>query len=192
MVTTNIKIEGLKELDAILKSFPARLEKNILRTALRQSSNVLRDAARQNASSMPGIAKNIKVKSLKSSPQLTYMATAVDKTPESYYARFVEFGTASHYAGLNNKTPVKYTIKPKNKKALAFEIGGEAGSQKIIASKIESSGRRATPFMRPAIDASINQMITTFKLAVNARIKMEFGSLPRQRVTASLLESIDT
>lgn len=190
MASTDVKIEGLKELDAILKAFPARLEKNILRTALRQSANVLRDVARQKAPTS-GIAKNIQVRSLKSSPQMVYMATAVNKTRESYYARFLEFGTAKYYNGLNKRPPAQYEIKPKTKKALAFEVKGEAGSETVFASKVVNEGLSPRPFMRPAIDQSLNDMIRVFKLAVNARIQMEFGKIPRQRVTSGLLQELE-
>jgi HK97 gp10 family phage protein len=187
MATSTIQIKGLRELDAILKAFPARLEKNVLRTALRQSANVLRDAAKARAPSQ-GIAKNITVRSLKSAPQTVYMATAVNKTRDSYHARFLEFGTASYYQGLNTKPASEYAIKPKRKKALMFEVGGEAGSTKIFASKIISKGAAPKPFMRPAIDASLNEMINVFKLAIKLRIQMEFGQIPRQRVTGGLIE----
>lgn len=187
MATTNIQIKGLRELDSVLKDFPARLEKNILRTALRQSANVLRDAAKARAPSQ-GIAKNITVRSLKSAPQTVYMATAVNKTKDSYYARFVEFGTASYYQGMNKKPAPEYTIKPKTKKSLMFEVGGEAGGTKVFAAKVVSRGAAPKPFMRPAIDASLNEMINVFKLAIKLRIQMEFGQIPRQRVTSGLLE----
>lgn len=57
--------------------------------------------------------------------------------PSAKHAPYVEFGTSPH------------VIKPKNKKALAFQAGGKT----VVVKQVRHPGTRAQPFVRPAYDA---------------------------------------
>ena len=57
--------------------------------------------------------------------------------------KHIEFGTNPH------------VIRPANKKALAFEIGGE----KIIVRKVNHPGTRPNPFIRSTINSKLPKII---------------------------------
>jgi HK97 gp10 family phage protein len=178
MSKTDIYVEGLAQLQKILDTMPARIEKNILRSSLLQGANVLRDAARERAPSQ-GIAKNIHTRSEKTAAGKVSYLTGVYKTPDSYYAGFLEYGTASYYEGRGRTIGRPYEIKPKNKKALTIGDNLRAYST--------SSGVRPQPFMRPTLDQNYNKAINTFRMTAIIRIQMEFGITPKRRITSSFV-----
>lgn len=142
-------IKGGKELDEFLKSLPAKVEKNIMRSALRAGVNVLKDAAKQNVPVKSGdLRRSIKV----STGSRGGIVTAKVQT-NMWYAHFVEFGTAAH------------TIKAKGKGMLAF--GG------IFARAINHPGAKAKPFMRPALDSRTDAAIEAVTNRVRERLTAE-------------------
>lgn len=62
--------------------------------------------------------------------------------PDTEYAAFVEFGTKPH------------VIEAKNKKALAFSMGGN----KVIVKRVNHPGTRAQPYVRPAFEAWVDSL----------------------------------
>ena len=180
MAATDIFVEGLAQLQKILDTMPARIEKNILRTALLQGANVLKDEAKKVAPT-PGIANSIRVKRQKTNPgKVSYLA-GVYKTPDSFYAGFLEYGTASYYEGRGRTVGQPYEIKPKNKKALKIGSNFRAYSS--------SKGVRPQPFMRPMLDKNYNKALNAFRMAAILRIQMEFGLTPKRRVTGALVRA---
>jgi HK97 gp10 family phage protein len=67
------------------------------------------------------------------------------------HAFFVEFGTWSY----NELAPQSgtYEIKPINAKALRFDVGG----QTVFAKSVQHPGIKAQPFMRPALQDTIEE-----------------------------------
>ena len=59
------------------------------------------------------------------------------------HGKFVEFGTPPH------------VIRPKNKKALAFKVGGE----NIIVKEVHHPGTRPNPFIRTTINTKLVKII---------------------------------
>ena len=59
------------------------------------------------------------------------------------YGKYVEYGTPPHI------------IRPKNKKALAFKMGGED----IIVKEVHHPGTRPQPFIRPFFNTKLGQSI---------------------------------
>jgi len=57
--------------------------------------------------------------------------------PTAKHAPYVEFGTRAH------------EIRAKNKKALAFKVGGNM----VVVQKVNHPGTKARPFVRPAFEA---------------------------------------
>lgn len=79
---------------------------------------------------------------LRQSIQIRILNQKVIIGPDTDYANFVEFGTAPH------------EIKPKNKKALAFRVGGKT----VIVKSVHHPGTKAQPFVRPAFDAWVDTL----------------------------------
>lgn len=166
-------IKGTKELIEFLSNLPLKLEKNILRSALRAGAGVIAKEAKAKVPvGMGNLKKSIRTGSnVRKGGVEAYVRAggrknkSKDKDQSAFYAQFVEFGTAYH------------PIKPKNKKALKFKA--KDGSTRL-ASQVLHPGAKAQPFMRPAYDAKSEQAM----YAVSNRI--------RQRLTKAGLNAPDT
>lgn len=104
---SEINITGLKELNDLLQTLPAKIEANVLRGALRAGQKPILDAARENINDRTGaLSKSLKIKT-SNRKALSARLVAGDKT--AYMSpHMVESGTAQHF------------IKPKNRKSLFF------------------------------------------------------------------------
>ena len=71
------------------------------------------------------------------------------------HASFVEYGTRAH------------TIRPKNKKALAFN----SGNKMTFAKKVNHPGTKAKPFMEPAFNENVPLFIKRLEDALNGSNK---------------------
>ena len=127
-----VNVKGLSDLDKFLSELPAKMEKNIMRGAMRAAAVPIAEQARQNVSVVSGVMqKGIKIKT--GSKAGTVTARVVVTGKHAFAARWVEFGTAAHY------------IKPKTANSLFF-----AG---LFSEGIDHPGGSAKPFMRPALDS---------------------------------------
>lgn len=145
-----VRIAGLAELQKMLDILPARLEANIMRGGMRQGANVFRDRAKANVPENSGaLKKSIKVKStLRKGKVITQIVAGGG---DIYYAKFLEFGTASFYEGNGKSVGAPYKIKPKNGKALKFG--------NIFAPSVVHRGVKPSAFMRRAFDGAEMQVI---------------------------------
>lgn len=159
-----IKVNGLADLQKMLNEFPAKLEANIMRGALRAGANVFRDRARAYAPVRSGkLKKSIKVKTTLRRGKA--MAQVVAGGGDAWYAKFVEFGTASFYEGSGKTVGAPYLIKPKKGKALKFG--------NIYAPQVIHEGVRPSGFMRKAIDAGETEIIEKTAAYIRQRIGRE-------------------
>lgn len=138
-MAAEVRIEGLAALNAALKELPAKIERNVLRGALRAGQQVMAEAVRENINDRTGeLAKSVRVsvdgRALRRGT-VSVLVKAGSKA--AFYAHMVEFGTAKHF------------IKPKARKSLFL-----AGLAREV---VEHPGARRAPFMRPAIDSPANQ-----------------------------------
>ena len=145
-----ITVAGLSDLQKMLDTLPVRMEKNIMRSALRVGANVYRDRARNGAPVKSGnLKKSIKVKSqVRRGKVITQIVAGGG---DVFYAKFIEFGTASFYEGSGKTVGGPYTIKPKNGKALKFG--------NIYAPSVTHEGVRPNGFMRRAFDGGESEAI---------------------------------
>uniref|UniRef100_A0A193SD31 Phage protein, HK97 gp10 family n=1 Tax=biofilter metagenome TaxID=1070537 RepID=A0A193SD31_9ZZZZ len=144
-----IRMHGLVELKKALSTLPDKLEKNILRGALRAGGKEFQTAARQAAPVKTGkLRDSIKVRT--SAKRGRVKATIVAGDKNAFYAHMVEFGTAQHF------------IKPKDRKSLFF-----AGLAREV---IDHPGAKPAPFMRPAFDGAGEAATQAFAEYVKARL----------------------
>lgn len=175
MANESFQVQGLKELHAMLQELPVRIERNIMRGAIRAGANVFRDAARQAAPVDDGTLK----RSIKTaSSKVTKGKVTVNVGTDLYYARMVEFGTASFYTGKGRSVGKPYKI-PKTSKTgkiskrtkRAIKFGN------IIRNNAVHPGIRPKPFMRPAFDTASDGAVAKFAEYVAARLDKEIGKL---------------
>lgn len=79
---------------------------------------------------------------LRQSIQVRTSGKNITVGPDTPYAAFVEFGTKPH------------VIEAKNKKALAFMVGGRA----VVVKKVNHPGTKAQPYVRPAFEAWVDTL----------------------------------
>lgn len=161
----SVEIKGLSELHRALQDLPAKVERNVLRGALRAGAQVMEAEAQRLVPVAPptldSVKRGARAGELKRSIRITLRANrsgavraqlkAGNKV--AWYAHLVEFGTARHW------------IKPKNRKSLFL-----AGLAKEV---VDHPGAKPKPFMRPAFDRK-------WRSAIEAMADYIRGRLPRE------------
>lgn len=150
-------IKGGKELQAMLNSLPVKIERNILRSALRQGANVLRDEARANVNDVSGdLSRSIKTKVRAKRGEVT--ATVVAGDDKAFYAHMVEFGTDAHVITAGEKG--------------VLDVPGHA------TATVNHPGAQAAPYMRPAMDTKTSQAIQAVGEQIRKRLTKEGLNAP--------------
>ena len=174
MVTeTIIQIQGLKELDELLKTLPAKIEGNVVRSALRAGQNVIGNAAKKTLAANGNIntgalQKSIRVRfNRKSEKRYGWIrSNLIAGNKEAWYAHLIEFGTGSYYSGKGSKSKKRpYEIRPKNKKSLFFSG--------IMREVIVHPGIKPQSFMRSAFDANSDRALQAFADYISTRLPKE-------------------
>lgn len=125
-------IAGGRELDAFLQQLPVKVERNILRAALRAGANEFKEGAKQGVPVDEGDLK-ASIRVTTSARRGTVYARLRVGGKRAPHAHLVEFGTKPH------------KITPKKQHALSFN--GRA------VREVNHPGTKAQPFMRPAADS---------------------------------------
>ncbi|ABD25101.1 Phage protein, HK97, gp10 [Novosphingobium aromaticivorans DSM 12444] len=178
---------------AFLEAFPARLQKNALKSAMIAGARVVRDEARANVPVKSGkLRKAIKT----SSPRAFKGGAASVKVKvlgeHSFIGHFIEYGVRPHLITAGDS---KLTVRTLNKRASRGEgiretetglirVGGYEGTRttqtsdgpredtfKINAAFIRGAivhpGFPAHPFLRPALDRTASQVVD----AIGSRLR---------------------
>lgn len=153
----NLNISGGRELDEALRTLAVKVERNILRSALRQGANAYKDEVKQNIPVDSGdLRRSVRV-STRSKGGTVYASVKIGNK-KAWYAHLVEFGTRAH------------KIKPKNAQALAF--GG------AIVREVDHPGSRAKPFARPAFYSKSAAAIAAVAAQIRKRLTAEGINVP--------------
>lgn len=152
-----INIRGGKELGQFLQSLPVKIEKNIMRAALRAGARVIANEAKKNVSVKDGdLKRSIRTGSNAKKNRVEAYAKAGDK--KAWYYRFVEFGTAAHI------------IKGKNGGMLRFMAKDGKSIQTL---QVSHPGAIAKPYMRPALDTKSGDAILAVTNKIRERLTKE-------------------
>lgn len=136
-----VKIEGLKELNAKLKSLATKEANRITRRGIAKMAQVIRKEMRQRAPKDTGfLRKNLAYK-IKRESRGGYSATVGPK-PLAFYARFLEFGSAEH---------IIPNLNSRSRKPIA--IGNR------VFSSVDHPGTSPRPFLRPAFEAKKREAV---------------------------------
>ncbi len=171
-MSQEITVKGLDELQKFLDQLPAKVEKNVLRGALRAGAKPVLAAAKSGAPVGPPSGENARLYggragALRDSLRISVNAkrgkvTASVKAggsskggPDVYYARFVEYGTRPH------------TIAAANKGFLAFAGG--------VYKSVEHPGARPKPFLRPALDTQAGAAVLAAGEYMKNRLATKHG-----------------
>lgn len=161
-----IPITGLSDLQALLDTLPVRVEKNIMRAALRAGAMVIRDEAvrlapegqpsaeAKKTGAAPGdLRRSIRISTRVRAAAGWINVRVVAGDKKAWYAHLIEMtGAAAHW------------IRPKGHKSL-FLAG-------IFKEAVYHPGFKPRPFMRPALDGKAEE-------AINATADYIRNRLPR-------------
>jgi len=180
MATTLTKFKGGKELQDFLNTLPAKIERNIMRSALGQGANVIaKDAKARVPVDRGGLKKSIRVSTRSRRGQVT----ATVKT-DVFTANFVEFGTAPHFIKVSEEAkPKKMTRRGRRKvstgtinkmvKSGSLVIGGD-----FVGQSVSHPGAKPSPFMRPAIDSKASEALVAVGNQIRKRLTKEGLNVP--------------
>lgn len=149
MSDDDVHVKGLAELGRFLDALPVKIEKNIMRSALRAGATVLAKAARESVHKVSGAtAKSIKVGTkVKGGRVIAYVKA------KHFTARFLEWGTRPHFIAARS--------------AKALSVGG------VFRTGVEHHGARPFPFMRPALDTRIVEAVVAVGEKIKQRLTKE-------------------
>lgn len=149
-----IHVKGLADLQKFLDQLPAKMEKNVLRGALRAGMNVVKPVAKSNIRSVSGLlAKGLKLSTNSKGGTVTASLKATGK--HGWLARFVEFGTKAH--------------KIAARKVPALWFGGR------FVKSVDHPGAKPHPFMRPALDSQAQNATVAAGNYIKARLATKHG-----------------
>lgn len=152
---SDIEVKGLADLQRAMDELPAKLQKNVMRGALRAGAKVLAAEARQLVPVASGeLRDTIRHSSkIENGVAIGYVrAGASKKSKKGWYVRFVEFGTAAHI------------IKVRKGRVLALGV-----------SKVEHPGAKKQPFMRPALDRAGLRAVAAVGEYIRKRLASKYG-----------------
>lgn len=180
--TRNVK--GLAELQKFLDSLPAKVEKNIMRGALRAGATVIRNLARSKIHHISGrLAASIRVTTMAKGKTITARIVAGGaKSDIGNRPIWVEYGTRPHLISVQeSEKPINSnasqraagmvrvsmsTINRNLRRVLS--IGG-----KFVGPTVSHPGARPRPFMRPALDQGSQKAVVVSGEFIKARLTKE-------------------
>ena len=160
---STIKIEGLADLNKLLKELPSKIERNIMRGALREGSKEFLERAKEEVPVKSGrLRKSLRISTRFKKGEVT--ATMTAGNGQAFYAHMIEFGTASFYTGSGKSVGAPYEIKPNGK---ALKVGN------YYFGSITQPGVKPQPFMRPAFDAGSAEAVKAVAEYIKKRLDKE-------------------
>lgn len=176
-------IIGGKELFDFLQQLPTKVERNIMRAALRAGAVVIRDEARNNVPVKLGeLRKSVRVSTGAKKGIVTASVKAGSK--KAYYWRWVEFGTRAHLIKVQeDERPINYRRSAKLGKLTyvsmrtinrnALKIGNH-----FVGPVVAHPGAKPSPFMRPALDNAGGRAVQAVVAKVRERLTKEGINAP--------------
>jgi HK97 gp10 family phage protein len=171
------QVKGLKELADFMHQLPDKLQKNVMRGALRAGAKVIEAQAIANVPVDKGdLKKSIRVSTRSRRGEIT----ASVKT-DLYYAKFVEFGTSAHWiriredaqpARMTRRGSRKISLKTLNK---AMARGSLRIGEHFVGAAVAHPGATAHPFLRPALDTKATEAVVAVGSYIQARLSSKHG-----------------
>lgn len=150
-------IIGGRELDAFLQQLPAKVERNIMRAALRAGANEFKAAAKSAVPVDDGDLRG-SIRVTTRSKNGTVYASLKAGGRKAPHWHWVEFGTAAH----------KIRARPDH----ALSFGG------VTVRDVDHPGARAHPFMRPAFDSAAAAAIAAAAAKIRQRLTQQGINVP--------------
>ena len=148
-----IHVTGLSDLARFLDELPIKLQKNVMRGALRAGMKPVLEDAKAGAAYSSGLLRDgLKIGTKSRGGTVT--ATVTAKGEHGYVARWVEYGTKPH------------TIAAKDH---AMFFGGH------FVQSVQHPGTKPHPFMRPALDSQATAAVVAAAEYMKQRLSDKHG-----------------
>jgi len=152
-----VHVKGLKELQTFLDTLPAKLEANVMRTALRTGATrellpeVQAILVQQGTVKTGELISGLKVVTRSKGGVIT--AAVVTGGEHAYLAKWIEFGTKAHN--------------------IAAKTGGWLSFGGIFARVVAHPGIKPRAFMRPALDGRATQAVIAVGEYIKTRLSKQ-------------------
>lgn len=188
-----VHVTGLAELQKFLDQLPVKMEKNVMRGALRRAAIVVRTAAKANVHSVSGeLSRSIGISTN------TKRGTVIAKvmagigfgkkgTPPRNLPLWVEYGTKQHWIKVKESARPGRMMRGRGGRAGEFRIFSirtlnrmlERVSLMIgknfVGQSLAHPGARAKPFLRPALDSQAQNAVIAAAEYIKGRLESKHG-----------------
>lgn len=173
-------VTGLSDLQKFLDTLTPRLERNIMRGALRAGMNEVKPAAQAKVRSVSGLlAAGLKVGTTARGGVVKSYLRA--RGPHSYIGHFVEYGTKPHLISVADaEKPINRRLTAKRGeivRASMRTINRYVRSLKIatrfVGRTVSHPGARPKAFMRPALDERAQAAVVAVGNYIKGRLTKE-------------------
>lgn len=186
-----VNVKGLSELQRLLDTLPAKIEKNIMRGALRAGLQPIREAAKQNINSVSGLlAASLDARQAVSVNARAGVVTAKLRAgtgfgqsgaPPGNLPIWVEYGTRPHLvkvrpedrpSRMTRRGRRDFSIRTINRMVArgSLQIGGQ-----FVGESVAHPGAQPRPFMRPALDLNAGAAVVAAGEYVKQRLATKHG-----------------
>lgn len=156
----DFSVSGLREIDEALSTLPEKMQRNVMRAALRAGAKEIAQQAKQDAPKKTGkLADSVRVSSRirYGMPEATVKAGGKLKGKNIWYAVIVEKGAVPHEIAVRKGT-------------MSLFINGKPAGKSV-----QHPGFSARPFMRPAMNAKAKDAVGQTAEFIRDRLKTKFG-----------------
>jgi len=172
-----MKLKGGRELDAFLSAYPVKMQRNVMRGALRAGAKVIQKSAKQKVEKESGqTAKDIKIE--------TDVRGGIPKArvklkgPHAHVGYFLEHGVGQHLIARTGAKEGRVAVRKAAQgngtvKNRPMKIGGD-----FVSGILSHPGLRPHPFMRPALDEKQGEAIAAVGEYVRKRMQIDISTLP--------------
>lgn len=169
---SEVHVKGLADLQKFLDTLPAKIERNVLRGALRAGANVIKAEAKAQCPVGPPSATGAKhyklyTGALRDSIRVSVRAKGGRVTASVKAGGKLKNGADVWYATIVERGAVAHVIKAKKGGFLA--IGGG------VYRKVDHPGTKARPFMRPALDGRAQDAVVAVAEYMKDRLASKHG-----------------
>ena len=176
-MSDTVAVKGLSDLDRLLGELTPKLERNVMRGAMRAGARVVLPVAKANIDSVSGdLAKSLKAGSRSKGGTVTGYVRS-----RYYTARWVEYGTRAHFIKvrpedrpnrITRRGLVPYSIRTINRMVArgSLQIG-----QNFVGESVAHTGARPKPFLRPALDTQAGAAVVAVGEYIKTRLATKHG-----------------
>jgi HK97 gp10 family phage protein len=173
LVAELVNVKGLADLQKFLDRLPVKLERNVMRSSMRQGANLIRNDAKARAPVGPPSQKNRRLYG-------GYAGALRDSIRVGTSARGGKVTAYIRAGGKNKKTGavvyyahmIEYGVKAHN---IAAKLGGWLKFGNLFAKSVEHPGFHAIAFMRPALDTKAQAAVQAMAADMRAKLAKKHG-----------------